>query len=187
MDIAWLKGRVLEVESGRAVVAVGGVGYRVFVPPQVRAGEDAELHVRTVVREDGVFLYGFSDPVAMRLFDRLQRVRGVGAQAAYSLVTVLGPGELMSAVADGDVESLAAVRGVGKKTAELICALADLSGLQGGDLQRGLAAEAAEALAGLGYTRQEALAAARKAVTRGAETLEDAVRLALEEAGCRAR
>ncbi|MFX8992044.1 OB-fold domain-containing protein, partial [Acinetobacter baumannii] len=64
--IGRLHGKVADVEPGRLVVDVQGVGYEVWVPESVLAehpaGSDATLTIRMLVREDDISLYGFANP-----------------------------------------------------------------------------------------------------------------------------
>ena len=80
--IGSLRGQVLDrTTGGDLLVEVGGVGYRVAVPPRtlVAAGESGEpifLHVHTHVREDAIVLYGFATAEERVTFEALL----VGAQ-----------------------------------------------------------------------------------------------------------
>ena len=62
--IAHLRGRVVHLEPGFAVVDAGGVGYQVFVTTGMRESlcleEEASLYVYTQVRDDAIQLYGFA-------------------------------------------------------------------------------------------------------------------------------
>jgi len=121
--IAWLRGRLRDRrEGGFVVLDVGGVGYLVQVPAGVVAqaplGDEVELHVHTVVREDALLLFGFEDPVALRVFEVLITVSGVGPKVALAILSTLPPGELVAAVETGDVARIRKAHGVGKRLAE---------------------------------------------------------------------
>ena len=73
------------------------------------------------VREDGLTLYGFAGADERRLFRLLLGVTGVGPKLALAIVSAYPPAQLERAVAAGDVDLLASVVGVGKKTAQRIC------------------------------------------------------------------
>ncbi|MBW7928925.1 MAG: Holliday junction branch migration protein RuvA, partial [Fimbriimonadaceae bacterium] len=74
--IGRLRGELLDLQGGMAVVDAGGVGYEVSIPESLLGtlpapGSSVELWTRQVFREDGVFLYGFGDAAERRLFDLL--------------------------------------------------------------------------------------------------------------------
>ena len=176
--IGSLRGVVLDrLPPGEVLLEVGGVGYRVTVPPGVVAagtpGQPLFLHVHTHVREDAIVLYGFADADARRCFEALLGAHGVGPALAMAILTVLSPDALRRAVASEDVAALTSVPGVGRKTAaRLVLELQSRLDLPADDLSpaavgAGPHAEVRAALAGLGY---------------GADEVRDALR-ALPEAG----
>jgi len=123
--IASLSGRVRVREAGRVLVETGGVGYEVFVPLSTyyrlpSTGEAVTLEIRQVVREDSLALYGFSSAGEKRAFDVLLGVQHVGPKLALAILSVLSPGELVSAIQRGDADRIDAVPGVGPKVAERV-------------------------------------------------------------------
>jgi Holliday junction DNA helicase RuvA len=123
--IAQLTGTVAWVAdtSGYLVVDVQGVGYKVSVPVSVLVslppvGQPLTLIIRTLVREDDIALYGFTNQSELRVFDLLLTVSGVGPKVAMGLLSALPAGDLANAVATGDVRTLTKVPGVGAKTAQ---------------------------------------------------------------------
>jgi Holliday junction DNA helicase RuvA len=121
--IGWLRGAVLARSTdGELLLDVGGVGYRVTVPPAVaasmpEAGTEMALHVHTHVREDAIVLYGFATSDERRSFEALLGAHGVGPSLALAIVSTLSPDELARAVMAEDLATLCAVPGVGRKTA----------------------------------------------------------------------
>ncbi len=121
--IGSLRGCLLDRPSpAEAIVEVGGVGYRVSVPPtQVAAlgalGSEVFLHVHTHVRDDAIVLYGFAHADERRCFEALIGAHGVGPTLALSILSALSPAALSTAVLEDDVSTLCLVPGVGKKTA----------------------------------------------------------------------
>ena len=107
--------------SGEVVVEVGGVGYRVSVPTGTAAvlatGAEVFLHVHTHVREDAIVLYGFAHDEERRSFEALLGAHGVGPSLALAVLSALSPAALTTAVLEGDVDTLCAVPGIGRKTA----------------------------------------------------------------------
>ena len=96
-------------------------------------GSTVTIATHLHVREDGLQLYGFAGADERRLFRLLLGVTGVGPKLALAIVSAYPPAQLERAVAAGDVDLLASVSGVGKKTAQRICVdLRDRVGI-GGD------------------------------------------------------
>jgi Holliday junction DNA helicase RuvA len=154
--IAHLEGRVLELAPGRVVLEAAGVGYEVSVPlsaHRMLAGEERiALHVHTYVREDALALYGFPSRAERNAFRSLIAVSGVGPRIALALLSGLSPDELAAAVAGEQWKVLAAVPGIGRRTAERL--VVELKGkLVPADqaVAPGVRADAVSALVNLGY------------------------------------
>jgi Holliday junction DNA helicase RuvA len=120
--IAHLRGTVVERDTDRLVVDVGGVGYEVWVATRTArdAPEKVALHVYTLVAEDRLELYGFASAAERTAFVRLIGVSGVGPAKALPILDALPVEALATALDAGDVRALSAVKGIGKKTAELL-------------------------------------------------------------------
>ena len=204
--IAKLKGVIDSTGSDHVVVDVHGVGYLVFCPARTLArlpgdGEPASLFIETHVREDQIRLYGFADTVERDWFRLLTTVQGVGARVALAVLSVLGPDELITAVAAQDKALITRADGVGPKlAARIVAELKDKAGalappaLDGrqpaGALRletagNGAAMDAVSALVNLGYGRADAYGAVSLVAQRlGAEaTVESLIRGGLQELG----
>jgi holliday junction DNA helicase RuvA len=195
--ISHLRGRVAHRGAGTVVVDVGGVGYLVHVTGATSVparGESVELHTSLQVREDSMTLYGFTDRGSLELFELLLSSSGVGPRIALAALGTHRPDTLRAAIAGGDVATLTAVPGIGKKVAErLVLELKDKVGLvaeglpapTAGDAGAGATggdarAEVREALLGLGYSAGEAQAAlAAVDVEAGGDDASELLRLAL--------
>lgn len=180
------------------VMTPGGVGYLLDIPLSVfeklpREGEEVELLVYQVVREDAIMLFGFLQPPERTLFSRLITASGVGPRLALSMMSALSPARLVRAITDKDIAALVQVPGVGRKTAERIGLelsdkLDDLALAAAGPRPRGRAAESAiGALVALGHSHTDAAAAVRRAVEAGGETddPQELIRGALARVGSR--
>ncbi len=166
-----LKGTVAGKGPETVVLDVGGVGIELSVTPAVSArlteGERARLYTRLIVREDAISLYGFETCEERACFDLLLKVRGVGPKVALSALDRFRPDAFYSAVLASDEEALTRIPGVGRKTAgRIILELRDRIGLKPSkELAMSAPAvlgEACQALAALGYSRQEASLALEK-------------------------
>jgi len=165
-----LRGTLVEKDTEGVVLDVGGVGYRASASQgTLRAlpalGEEVVIHTRLVVREDAMLLFGFATRDERAAFDALTAVSKVGPKMALSVLSSMSPPEISEAVARGDVPKLSSVPGLGRKTAErlvlelkgkdmAVFAPEVISGTDGGG--GGPYMEAREALAGLGYSLEEA-------------------------------
>jgi Holliday junction DNA helicase RuvA len=207
--IALLRGTVAGATEDAAVVDVGGVGYLVHCAASTlqrlpRTGQPVELHVETQVREDAITLFGFLEPADRVWFRLLQSVQGVGAKAALSILSVLRPGDLATAIALGDKASITRANGVGTKLAARIVAelkdrvgalptaggdgIASLPGAIGADDPAaspllGAARDAVSALGNLGYGRGDAFAAVARVQQRlgAGAAVDQLIREALKE------
>jgi Holliday junction DNA helicase RuvA len=124
--IAYVRGTLAEKEPTRAVVEAAGVGYEFLIPLSTYdalppAGREAKLLAFHCVREDDESLYGFATPEERALFVQLTSVSGVGPKIALALLSGAALHDLSLAIAGGNAKRLAAIKGVGRKTAEKIC------------------------------------------------------------------
>ena len=184
--IGRLEGRIHEIDPGRVILDVRGVGY--LVSTTLRAiqnlvdGENAALLIHTRVKDDAIELYGFSDSDELEAFERLIAVAGVGPRIALAVLSSLASDELASVVATGDLARLTMTPGVGKKTAQRI--LLELKGKlsatasAGGDLR----GDAASALVNLGYRQAQAMQAVEAVMVEASgKDVGEVLRLALQQ------
>lgn len=120
-----LKGTLTYIEPTFAVVECGGVGFKCFastttITSLTSIGSEVKLLTYMSIREDAMDLYGFATQNELDAFKLLISVSGVGPKAAVSILSALAPDRLAVAVSCGDVKSIQAAQGVGKKTAERI-------------------------------------------------------------------
>jgi holliday junction DNA helicase RuvA len=165
--IALISGSVAVRRADHVVVDCQGVGYRLAVSGETlrqvpAVGLPVTLHTHLVVRDDALALYGFATEEERDLFLMLLGVQSVGPKVALAVLSGAPPRALLGAVAAGDVNTLRAAPGVGKRTAErIIVELREKVGpaldqeaitVSRGDDPRSVAREA---LLGLGYTMVE--------------------------------
>ena len=194
----YLEGTVAELLPYLAVIDCGGVGYACKTTNNtlsaLKKGQRGKLYTYLNVG-DGIFeLYGFATQRELNSFRLLIGVSGVGPKAALAILSVGTPETLAMAIVTGDEKSLTAAPGVGKKIAQRIIlelkdkmaketgGSLDFSGGKGGPapaMFASKAAEAAQALAVLGYTSQE-VSAALKGLDVEQLPLEEIVRQGLK-------
>lgn len=188
--IAFLCGLVIQVDLGSCVVDVNGVGYLVAASTRTLAAlpnppEKARILIETVVREDAILLYGFSESAEREWFRLLTGVQGVGAKVALGILSALSAGELVAALSTADKASLMRAPGVGARLAErILTELRDKAGKMPGGFTvpvmatpvGSIEADALMALAGLGFRRMEAAPVVRRIMeASGPEATLDAV------------
>jgi Holliday junction DNA helicase RuvA len=120
--IALLTGRVAAKAPAALTLDVQGVGYEVFIPlstyyalPSIN--DSVTLSIHTHLREDAIQLYGFLTGAEKESFLLLTAVSGIGPKLALSVLSTLPVPDLLSAIQAGDIEKLATVPGIGKKSA----------------------------------------------------------------------
>jgi Holliday junction DNA helicase RuvA len=170
--IAFVRGRVAQLNLTSTVLEVGGVGLELVCTPRtladLRQGQEAVLPTSMVVREESLTLFGFADEDEKQTFEMLLTASGVGPKLAQAMLAVHAPDELRRAVATDDVKTLTTVPGIGQKGAQrIILELKDRIGAPSGPpLQRaggGSTAPMADwqaqvqaGLVGLGWSAKEA-------------------------------
>ena len=190
----YLKGTVAHMAPYLAVVDCGGVGYACRTThntlARLKVGENAKLYTHLYVREEIFELYGFATEEEKNCFLELIGVSGVGPKAALSILSSTSPEGLAMSIITGDEKALTVAPGIGKKIAQrIILELKDKiakeqSGAPMGGVSAGAfstkAAEAAAALAVLGYSSQE-VSAAMKGIDAESLPLEEIIRACLKK------
>ena len=199
-----LSGELLELDAPNmtAVIDCGGVGFLLTVTGSAVTalsgsgiGSSVRVYTYMAVREDAMELYGFSSPDELRLFKLLISVSGVGPKAAVSMLSVMNPDSLISAIASEDAKSISRAPGVGAKTAARVvlelrdkvaktfgATTAGKSAAASASVSRTVAgggslSDAVDALIVLGYSRSEAVSALSG--LDASEGTEELIRLAL--------
>ena len=120
--IAALTGRLTFKAPSHVTLDVQGVGYEVFIPLSTfyalpDLNEPASLNIHTHLREDAIQLFGFLTAEEKEAFVLLTGVSGIGPKLALSVLSALSVPDFVSAVHAGDLDKLATVPGIGKKSA----------------------------------------------------------------------
>jgi len=203
--IAKLRGLLDQMGEGWAVIDCTGVGYMVHCSTRTlntlpTVGEAATLWVHTEMREDAIHLYGFAEPRERDWFRLLLKVQGVGARVALSILSVLSPDEVATAILAQDKGPITRADGVGPKLAgRIVSELKDRAGSLGGPAAAvpghaaasgpakggpsDATADAVSALVNLGFRQAEAFTAVSAALRElgGTAAVEDLVRVGLRE------
>jgi Holliday junction DNA helicase RuvA len=186
--IARLKGKVEARGRDYVIVDVGGIGYKVYVPTPFfqssgELGIEVEFFTHLHVRENELALYGCRSEEELSLFETLLGVSGVGPKVAMTILSALPPDSLRMAIAQGNVEVLSRVPGIGPKTAKrIVFHLKDRIEAEMGPAPvpylTEADAEVIAALTSLGYSVVEAQAALQS-VPEDVKEVEERLRLAL--------
>ena len=188
--IATLRGEITQIEDTAAIVEIGGVGLRVFVPKPLRermkTGEAIFLFTQLIVREDDWKLYGFETQADRELFTVLLGVDGVGPRTALAVLSTLNLDTIQRAVFSEEPDLLSRVPGVGKKTAQKIILylhdrLKPISGLEKLASMSDSDSEVLAALTALGYSVVEAQTAIQSIPKDAPDDVEERLRLALQQ------
>ncbi len=200
---AFLRGVAAEIESDRAALDVGGVGYELLCSSttlsRLKKGQEALLYVHMNVAQDAIALYGFATKEERAMFRRLMGVSRVGPKAALSVLSAMQPADVAMAIVAGDETALARAPGLGKKTAQrIILELKEKIATEEAFLSAGGSGAAAAAVPLADEIRQEAVTAlvalgydagtaarAVSSVTEPAVRVEDLLKAALRQLGRR--
>ncbi|WP_246565927.1 Holliday junction branch migration protein RuvA [Tissierella carlieri] len=161
-------GDVVSIKEDYIVLQNNGIGYKIFTSTnsmiQLELGmRNAMIFTYLNVREDGLFLYGFTSEEEINMFRLLQMVSKIGPKSALGILSTLTPNQIKVAVIKKELDILCKAPGIGKKTAErMVLELKDridknievvednISGIKPNDYH-----EAIDGLMSLGYTRLE--------------------------------
>jgi len=122
--IARLEGTLIR-DGEQVIVDCRGVGYEVTCSAYTLAalpahGEPVVMRVFTQMRETAIALFGFADLPERSLFDLLITVKNVGPSTAIAILSGAAPRDIAGLIAQQDVAGLTRIKGIGKKTAELL-------------------------------------------------------------------
>ncbi len=122
--INYLQGILLERRvEGCTLLTSGGVGYELRLPAGAlerlpETGQEVGLYVRTLVREDAIELFGFSDKDEQEVFSLLISVSKLGPKIALAILSTFDPQSLRETVLREDAQALTRVPGIGQKSAK---------------------------------------------------------------------
>lgn len=159
-----LEGTLSKKGTNFAVIDVRGIGFKIFMSPDTikklpAVGSNAKCFSSLYVRDERLELYGFLEEPALKLFELLTTVNGIGPKTALSVLSVDSVQNITAAILEKRAELLTRTSGIGKKTAErVILELHNKLELPNSSritMSIDLNAEVEDVLVGLGYTRSE--------------------------------
>jgi Holliday junction DNA helicase RuvA len=119
---AFISGKIAEITPAYAILDNHGVGYFINITLNTftAIGEQQEVRLFThlQVLEDAHNLFGFYTAKERDMFEMLISVSGVGCNTARLILSSLTVNELSTAIANEDIKTIQAVKGIGSKTAQ---------------------------------------------------------------------
>lgn len=119
---AFISGRIAEITPAYAIVDNQGIGYFVNITLNTFAAigsqTEVKLYTHLQVLEDAHNLFGFYTSKERDMFELLITVSGVGCNTARLILSSLTVNELSTAIANEDIRTIQAVKGIGSKTAQ---------------------------------------------------------------------
>ncbi len=121
---AYISGKVTERTPAFVVVDNHGIGYFINITlntfTAIGEKEEVKLYTHEQILEDAHNLFGFFSAKERDLFELLITVSGIGCNTARLILSSLTVSELSNAIANEDVKTIQAVKGIGGKTAQRI-------------------------------------------------------------------
>ena len=161
--IAFIRGVVEHLGFDVVTVTVGGVGYGLHMSirdvSSLSKGQEVELFVAEIIREQSYDLYAFTNEKDKKFFDLILKVSGVGPRIALALVSIATIDEIALAIQSSNIALLTSTPGVGKRLAErIVVELKDKISLSNDAEFSGLRAvskQAEDALLALGFRQND--------------------------------
>ena len=121
---AYIRGIVSDIAADRAVIEAAGVGYELFASrktlEKLIQGEEAKLYTHLHLAEGVQALYGFYSQEEREMFRRLIGITRVGPKLAVSVLSVMEPNDVISAVITDNPAAFDQVQGMGRKMAQRV-------------------------------------------------------------------
>ena len=184
--IAYLSGKIILKKDKFIIIEVNNIGYKVFLNRQTlltlpEISEPIKLFTYQNVKEEALDLYGFLNYEGLEFFEALMDIRGVGPRSALDISALGSLDKIKDRILKQDENLFEGIPGIGSKKAMTI--ILELTGkikMQG--QKKGSADEAVDALAQLGFSKQQAKDALSH-VSDNIKNPEERIKLALKHLG----
>ncbi len=165
--IDYVIGQVKKVKESSLTILVNGLGlsFQMAQTQDVKEGEQVELYSYLHWNsENGPSLFAFRNELERELFLMIIECSKIGPKIALSILSQMSPEEFLEVISSGDEKKLSSVNGIGAKKAEQIIVqlkhkVAKLITSGKIKVEKGRSfsqwQNLSEALASLGYSRQE--------------------------------
>jgi len=122
--IAYIKGKLTVKDPTYVIIEANNLGYHakisLYTFSAIKEVEDTLLYTWVHIKEDAHTLYGFSSEKERNVFLDLTSISGIGPGTALVMLSSLNPNEVRKAIAQEDVRTIQAVKGIGPKTAQRV-------------------------------------------------------------------
>lgn len=122
--IAYVNGKFINKSPAKVIVDVNGVGYDVNISlntyEAISTKEIGLLYTYLQITENAQTLFGFADIKEKEMFMHLISISGIGASTARMMLSSMKPAEIAKFIVQSSVNDLVRIKGIGKKTAELL-------------------------------------------------------------------
>ena len=153
---AFIKGKIVDIESNYIIVENNGIGYLVYManPYSFQLEKEALIYIYQYVKEDENSLYGFKTKEEKELFLKLISVKGLGCKMALPMLATGSSEGIIDAIERENILYLKKFPKIGDKVARQI--ILDLKGkLVSGEVEKQNNEELIETLKALGYKNND--------------------------------
>lgn len=166
-----VKGKLQKKTKNFVIIETGSFGLKVVTNEQTvkelpSIGNETKLFTFFYVRDNDFELYGFTNERALKLFEMLNSVSGIGPKTALGVLNIDSPDRVIASIVEKKTEFLTKANGIGKKTAERVILELhrDLKIPKSDEIAKNIDVDddVIEALASLGYTKRSAKEAVAK-------------------------
>ena len=190
--ITHLSGKLVEKNPTYIIVECNGVGYFLNISLHtfslLPSDEQIKIYTHLQVKEDSHTLFGFMEKAEREIFLLLISISGIGPSIARTMLSSLSPVQVRDAIANGEVATIQAVKGIGAKTAQRVIVELKDKILKVHDMDEvslpsnnTTKEEALSALEVLGFNRRQSEKVVDRALSQGASlSVEDIIKQALK-------
>lgn len=118
----YIKGKVTYIDEHFFTMENSGIGYKVISSyltiSRLNLLEEYTIYTKLIVREDDMYLCGFENRDELNLFEKLTSVSKIGPKVALSILSFDSSEKIKQYIVNEDINTLAKIQGIGKKTAE---------------------------------------------------------------------
>ncbi len=190
--ITHLSGKLVEKNPTYIIVECNGVGYFLNISLHtfslLPSDEQIKIYTHLQVKEDSHTLFGFMEKAEREIFLLLISISGIGPSIARTMLSSLNPVQVRDAIANGEVATIQAVKGIGAKTAQRVIVELKDKILKVHDMDEvslpsnnTTKEEALSALEVLGFNRRQSEKVVDRVLSQGASlSVEDIIKQALK-------
>ena len=121
--ISYIYGKILIKNDTNCTIIPNGISIGILVNINSNLIENynledkISLYIKTIVKENDISLFGFTNNEQLSLFEHLLTVNGIGPKVAMNIISSINSETLISDIVSEKADNLSKVKGLGKKTA----------------------------------------------------------------------